>query len=246
MAPTECWPHGLVDVLDGDRPAFERAGQDRPAIDEDRGDVEAAHGHHHPGLRLVAARDADQRVVGMAAHRQFEGSAITSREGSEDFIPPWPMAMPSVTVMVQIRVGWRRPRRRRASPPAPGASGRCCRARPRSSRSPHQQMAGESAPGSGPWHSKRRGAAPAPALRWRGGLAASISDWSLRPCHSAGLHAALAHCVRSKSTSIGAQWASGILIRRRLRPPVSRNPMAKKGRPATLRCEINKCSSTVR
>ncbi len=28
-------------------------------------------------------------------------SAITSREGSEDFMPWWPMAMPSVTVMVQ-------------------------------------------------------------------------------------------------------------------------------------------------
>ena len=28
-------------------------------------------------------------------------SAMTSREGSEDFMPWWPMAMPSVTVMVQ-------------------------------------------------------------------------------------------------------------------------------------------------
>ena len=28
-------------------------------------------------------------------------SAITSREGSEDFMPSCPMAMPSVTVMVQ-------------------------------------------------------------------------------------------------------------------------------------------------
>ena len=28
-------------------------------------------------------------------------SAITSRDGSDDFIPWWPMAMPSVTVMVQ-------------------------------------------------------------------------------------------------------------------------------------------------
>ncbi len=29
------------------------------------------------------------------------GSAITSRDTSEDFMPWWPMAMPSVTVMVQ-------------------------------------------------------------------------------------------------------------------------------------------------
>ena len=28
-------------------------------------------------------------------------SAITSRDGSEAFMPSWPMAMPSVTVMVQ-------------------------------------------------------------------------------------------------------------------------------------------------
>ena len=28
-------------------------------------------------------------------------SAITSRDGSDDFMPWWPMAMPSVTVMVQ-------------------------------------------------------------------------------------------------------------------------------------------------
>ena len=28
-------------------------------------------------------------------------SAITSREASDDFMPAWPMAMPSVTVMVQ-------------------------------------------------------------------------------------------------------------------------------------------------
>ena len=28
-------------------------------------------------------------------------SAMTSRDGSEAFMPPWPMAMPSVTVMVQ-------------------------------------------------------------------------------------------------------------------------------------------------
>jgi hypothetical protein len=28
-------------------------------------------------------------------------SAMTSRDGSEDFMPSWPIAMPSVTVMVQ-------------------------------------------------------------------------------------------------------------------------------------------------
>ena len=28
-------------------------------------------------------------------------SAITSRDGNDEYMPPWPMAMPSVTVMVQ-------------------------------------------------------------------------------------------------------------------------------------------------
>ena len=40
----------LVDVLNGDRLALERAGQDRAAIDVDRRHVEPAHRHHHAGL----------------------------------------------------------------------------------------------------------------------------------------------------------------------------------------------------
>ena len=62
----------LVDVLHGDVLAFELSGQDRPAIDVDRRHVEPAHRHHHAGLRLVAAGDADQRVVSMATHREFD------------------------------------------------------------------------------------------------------------------------------------------------------------------------------
>ena len=34
---------------------------------------------------------------------------MTSRDGRLDFMPWWPMAMPSVTVMVQIRAACRRP-----------------------------------------------------------------------------------------------------------------------------------------
>ena len=48
------------------------AGQDRAAIDEDRGHVQAKHRHHHAGQRLVASRKADQRVIAMAAYRQFD------------------------------------------------------------------------------------------------------------------------------------------------------------------------------
>ena len=88
-------------VLDRDRASLEGAGQDRPAIDEDRRHIETAHGHHHSGQRLVATGKPHQGVVAMASHRRSTELAITSREGSDDFIPSCPIAMPSVTVMVQ-------------------------------------------------------------------------------------------------------------------------------------------------
>ena len=63
---------GLEHVLHGDRLALEGAGQDRAAIDEDRRHVEPAHRHHHAGQRLVAAGEPDERVIGVAAHGQFD------------------------------------------------------------------------------------------------------------------------------------------------------------------------------
>ena len=63
----------LEHVLHGDRLALEGAGQDRPAIDEDRRHVETAHRHHHARQRLVAAGEPDQRVIAVAAHRQLDG-----------------------------------------------------------------------------------------------------------------------------------------------------------------------------
>ena len=62
----------LEHVLHGDRLALEGAGQDRPAIDEDRRHVEAAHRHHHAGQRLVAARDADEAVIAVAPHGELD------------------------------------------------------------------------------------------------------------------------------------------------------------------------------
>ena len=92
----------LEHVLDGDGLALEGAGQDRAAVDEDRRHVEAAHGHHHAGQGLVAARQADERVVGVTAHRQLDrvgdhlarrqrrlhalvahGDAVRHRDGAE-------------------------------------------------------------------------------------------------------------------------------------------------------------------
>ncbi len=62
----------LEHVDDGDVLVVEAAGQDRPAIDEDRRDVEAQHRHHHARQRLVAPGEADQRVVAMAAHAELD------------------------------------------------------------------------------------------------------------------------------------------------------------------------------
>ena len=62
----------LEHVLNGDVPALVPAGQDRAAIHEDAGHVEADHRHHHAGQRLVAAGQTDQTVVAVAAHRHFD------------------------------------------------------------------------------------------------------------------------------------------------------------------------------
>ncbi len=84
-----CWP-------------LEVAGQDRAAIDEDRRHVEAA-----PSPSSCPAATCRSRQDRPARHRRGRAwsarpeSAITSRDGSDDCMPSWPMAMPSVTVMVQ-------------------------------------------------------------------------------------------------------------------------------------------------
>ena len=62
----------LEEVLHRDLLAAEIARQDRAAVDEDRGHVEAQHRHHHAGQRLVAAGEADERVVAVAAHGEFD------------------------------------------------------------------------------------------------------------------------------------------------------------------------------
>ena len=63
----------LEDVLHRHVPAAEAPGQNRAAVDEHRRHVQPDHRHHHAGQRLVASGEADQRVVAVAAHRQFDG-----------------------------------------------------------------------------------------------------------------------------------------------------------------------------
>ena len=48
--------HGLEHVLNGDVLAVQTTRQDRAAVDEDRGHIEADHRHHHTRQRLVAIR----------------------------------------------------------------------------------------------------------------------------------------------------------------------------------------------
>ena len=62
----------LEHVLHGHVAALPPAGQDRAAIHEHRRHVEPDHRHHQPGQRLVAAGEADQRVVGVAAHGELD------------------------------------------------------------------------------------------------------------------------------------------------------------------------------
>jgi len=64
-------PHRLEHIDHGHILAVMRAGQDRPAIDEDRRHVEPQHRHHHAGQALVTAREPDKRVITMASHGKF-------------------------------------------------------------------------------------------------------------------------------------------------------------------------------
>jgi hypothetical protein len=62
----------LVHVDDRDVAALELAGQDRAAVEEDRRQVHARHGHQRARQRLVAAGEADERVVAVGVHHQLD------------------------------------------------------------------------------------------------------------------------------------------------------------------------------
>ena len=96
--------HEGVDQVDrlaaGRSPRLHRA-----AGDEDRRDVDPHRPHEHAGHDLVAVGDADHRVEQCAWIIVSTLSAISSREGSEYFMPSCPMAMPSSTPIVLNRNG---------------------------------------------------------------------------------------------------------------------------------------------
>ena len=64
--------HGLEHVLDRDVLAQVCARQDRSAVQIDGRQVQACHGHQHPGLGLVAARDPDQGIHPLGVHHQLD------------------------------------------------------------------------------------------------------------------------------------------------------------------------------
>ena len=55
---------GLIGIEHGEGLSLEPARQRAATVDEDRRHIAADHAHHHAGKRLVAAAEADQRVVG--------------------------------------------------------------------------------------------------------------------------------------------------------------------------------------
>ena len=194
ILPTEMLADRLEQILHGDRAAAIGAGKDRAAIDEDRRHVEPAHGHHHAGQRLVAAGQADQRIVAMAAHGELDGigddlarrqrglhalmahgDAVGDGDGAE-------FARRAVA-----------PPPRPASPPAPGASARCCKGRLRSSRWRRRRRAGGSARATDPWRNNRNDAAPGRDPRSHAGWANATYRTSWRPFSTARMR-----CKRSQ------------------------------------------------
>ncbi len=113
-----------VDGLARRRPA----GLHRPAADEDRRDVAAHRGHQHAGDDLVAVGDADHAVEAVGLDHRLDGVGDDlAADGSEYFMPAWPMAMPSSTPMVLNTKARRPPRGRtpsRTARPCPGGRGR--------------------------------------------------------------------------------------------------------------------------
>ena len=166
MAPAECLPTASNTSTTVTSLPWNLPGHDRAAIEEHRRHVQPQHRHHHAGQALVAARDADQRVIAMAAHGQLDGigdhfarherglhalvphgDAVGHRDGAE-----FARRAAGLLHAALGRI-------------APGASARCCRARPRSSRRRRRRRDGGSPHRSAPSRNNRSDAARVPALR---------------------------------------------------------------------------------
>ncbi len=71
-APRGVRADGLEDVLDRDVAAADGARQDRAAVEDERGDVEARERHRARGDRLVASDEDDGRVERVTSHGELD------------------------------------------------------------------------------------------------------------------------------------------------------------------------------
>jgi hypothetical protein len=73
---------GLEDVADRDVAALEVTGRDGAAVEQQAGDVEPGERHHGAGDRLVAGREADDRVEEVRGGHELDrvGDDLTAHE----------------------------------------------------------------------------------------------------------------------------------------------------------------------
>ena len=166
MLPAACWPTASNTSTTVTSRPLNFPGRIEPPYMKTRRHVEAQHRHHHAGQRLVAAGEADQRVVAVAADRQLDRVGDDVARGERGL-----HALVAHGDAVGDGDGGELARRAAAGlhallrRSAPGGRARCCRARPRSSRWRRRRRAGRSPPRSGPSRSSRSGAARAPGPR---------------------------------------------------------------------------------
>src|SRR5205085_9563962 len=88
--PCGTGPHRLEDVLDGEVPVAVSAREDRPAVEEYRGQVEPGGGHEHAGQALVAAGEGDHPVQTLAVHDALDrvGDDLPGGEGGPHPLRP--------------------------------------------------------------------------------------------------------------------------------------------------------------
>ena len=65
--------HRFKHIQHGHVMAMMLTRHDGPAIHEDRWHIQPDHGHHDAWQGFVTARNADQRIIAVATHRELNG-----------------------------------------------------------------------------------------------------------------------------------------------------------------------------
>jgi hypothetical protein len=105
IRPAAWAPTALEHVLDGDVAAFEQAGANRSAVEQQRRQVEASSAIAAPGSVLSQPTRATMPSKRWPRPTSSIESAMTSRLTSEAFIPSVPMVTPSLMAMVSNSIG---------------------------------------------------------------------------------------------------------------------------------------------